>query len=105
MPDDNMMGFEWIILCYYGGRCEKVEANDEGVIRYLRDLLSNPRKAHPDIEDDLTHVRIYKRVADFPAPQEYVKGIATKIEDVLKSLYADDRAGEESTLGLWMKKS
>lgn len=95
MPDTNMMGFHWIILCYYGGRCEKVEADDDGVIKYLRSLLSNPRKTHPDIEAELTHVRIYKRAADIPIANRCVKGAAWKIEDMIRSLHVDDRAGEE----------
>jgi len=97
VPDNNMIGFEWIILCYYGGRCEKVEADDDGVIGYLRDLLSNPRKTHPDIEAELTHVRVYKSVADIPIPNYYVEGRLSRIEDMLKSLHVDDRAAEEVT--------
>lgn len=95
MPDNNMMGFEWIILCYYGGRCEKVEADDDGVVRYLRELLSNPRKAHPDIEAELTRVRVYKRAADIPISNKYEEGMAWKIEGMIKSLHVETRAEEE----------
>lgn len=90
MAKDEYAGrFQWIVICDFEGRRERMETDDAGIEDMIRELITNPSRARPDILKQLTRIKVYKLAADISIPRPL------NVDILIESLRIPRRALEE----------